>query len=161
MTARRTRRLLGAAFALGLSAAGLLASAPEAKAYGILPSYTTVSVSANPAALDEPVTLSAEVSVLLKGLHLGPLTPKGTVSFWRLEMIDGQRHHFWLADAPLSSCIILLSKCTATSEPVVLGAQPGAIEDGGFGIVASYDGDALSSWSEGEVYWQVAPSPGG
>jgi hypothetical protein len=162
MTDRRTRRLLGAVLAIGLSAAGLFGVAPEAKAAGlqVLPSFTTISATANPAPADLPITLTSQVNVLTKALHLGPVTPNGTVTFSKVD------YHYdpetdatsevltTLATAPVSSCTILLSKCTATSAPIVLGDHVGDL--GTMTVRATYSGDLLSKPSSAEMTWSVA-----
>jgi hypothetical protein len=156
MTDRRTRRILGALVAVGLSAAGLFGLAPEAKAAGILPSKITVSATANPAPADTYVVLTSDVSVLVKGLHLGPVTPTGTVTFSAVNFDNetNVEEVTPITTVPVSSCIILLSKCVATSAPVKLDSYAG--EDGYMTLRATYNGDLLTAPSSASVDWSVA-----
>jgi hypothetical protein len=156
MTTRRARRALATALAGALSAVGLFGLAPEAKAAGILPSQTALTMSANPSPADLPVVLTADISVLVKGLHLGPVTPTGTVTFSKVVNAGDHEDVTTLASVPVSSCIILLSKCVATSPQILLGNEPEATDLGGFWVRAAYSGDVLTAPSHADVFWQLA-----
>jgi hypothetical protein len=158
MTHRRTRRTFGALLALGLMAAGTVGLAPKAEAAGlqILPSHTTISPSANPAPAGLAVTLTSQVTVPNKSINLGPLSPTGTITFSKVVYDDeGAATVTALATAPVSGCTILLSKCTATSAPIVLSNH---LDEGqtAFNLRATYSGDTLTKPSQAEVGWSLA-----
>lgn len=104
-------------------------------AAGILPTTTTVATSGNPALAGSPVTFTATVKIL--GTNLGPLTPTGTVKF---------TYGATTVTRPLSSCIILLTQCTASATMTALpeSASPTT-------VTAKYNGDLLSKPSTGTL----------
>jgi hypothetical protein len=145
---KRHLRTIRALILSTLTIAGFIAMTPsptEAAGLQILPTKTTVASSANPAFDGAPITYSANVTIL--NTNLGPITPKGTVTFQREGLDDTT---VTLGTVPLSSCIILLSKCTAsvTETPIAAGAE-GYLQH--FRVTATYHGDTLSKPSSGFV----------
>jgi uncharacterized membrane protein YgcG len=113
---------------------------------GILP--TTTTVTATPSTLVEgaPLTLIATV---------GPLdlavTPTGTVTF---TAADGGTSVL-LGISPTSTCVILLSTCTATLNTTIAD-----VPNGTYVITATYSGDTLSDGSVGTTTIAVTGATG-
>ncbi len=142
------RPVAGIALASGLVVGGMLGvGASPASAAGILPTTTSVvaspaSSAINPIPFGKLVTLTATV---------GPLdlliTPSGSVTF----SIVSNGYTVPLASPKLSSCIILLSKCTASASV--------ELPSGTWVVTGSYSGDLLSATSSGATTVVVAPEP--
>jgi hypothetical protein len=143
------KRLVVAAVSATAIAAGItggLIGVGSASA-GILPTTTTVVASANTIAEPGNITLVATV---------GPLdlavTPTGTVTF----TASGQGHTELLGISPTSSCLILVSTCTATLNTEIAG-----VPNGTYVITATYSGDLLSAGSSGFTTINVTGGGGG
>ncbi len=132
---RAVRTLVAGAILASVTTLGLSSSS----AAGILPTTTTVVTSGNPALAGSQVTFTATVKIL--GINLGPITPKGTVTF---------TYGTTSVTKPVSSCIILLTQCTASATMTALpeSASPTT-------VTAKYNGDLLAKPSTGSLSQQT------
>lgn len=128
---RALRTLVAGAILASVTMVGLTSSS----AAGILPTTTTVASSGNPALAGSQVTFTANVKIL--GINLGPITPKGTVTF---------TYGATSKTAPLSSCIILLTQCTASASFTALPESSSPTT-----VTAKYNGDLLAKTSTGTL----------
>ncbi|HWE66955.1 MAG TPA: Ig-like domain-containing protein [Acidimicrobiales bacterium] len=103
---------------------------------------TSVTSSVNPSTAGQNVTFTATVGILSPAVGV-LITPAGTVSFF-----DGNT---LVAKAPLSACLVLVSRCTAT-------LKTSALPPGSSVITAKYSGDVLLTGSQASLV-QVVKSP--
>lgn len=122
-----------------------LASSPSTAA-PLLNTTTSVTSSTNPALEGAPVTLTATVKIL--GVNLGPVTPKGTVTF----SLDGSP----VATVPVGSCLVLLTPCTASTTITA----PQVDWSGSVAVTASYNGDSLAKPSTGSLTQEIVEPKG-
>jgi hypothetical protein len=141
----RSRALRALAVA-GILAATMSVGITSSSAAAILPTTTTVVSSSNPALEGTQVTATATVKIL--GTNLGPITPKGTVTF----SLDGVP----VATAPVSSCVVLLTPCTASAT----FTAPDVDWADSFSLTARYNGDSLAKPSTGTLEQEVVAPRG-
>jgi hypothetical protein len=136
-----------AASAIAASTAIIALGAGPASA-GILPTTTTVATT--------PATTLTEGAPLSIVATVGPLdlivTPTGTVTF----SATGNGVTIPLGTGTLSTCIILLSTCTATDNTTIAG-----VPNGTYVITAAYSGDTLSDASSATTSITVTGGGGG
>jgi hypothetical protein len=130
---------------MAAAAVGTVAMTAEPAA-AILPTTTAVTSSANPALGGAQVTLTATVKIL--GTNLGPVTPRGTVTF----SVDGSP----VATAPVGSCLLLLTQCTASTTITTPAYDAEDVFEGNqYTVTANYNGDLLASPSSGSLVQRV------
>ena len=142
---RARRAGVGAVLAALILAATVLVSAPSpASAAGILPTTTSLTSTANPALGESTVTLTATIKIL--GTNLGPITPRGTVTFLVEDALP--------VVAPVGSCLILLTQCKATAT-ITTPAYDALNGPNEVAVTAIYSGDLLSAASSASLVQQV------
>lgn len=128
----------------------------------ILP--TTTTLTATPTTQVNAPNEVFSVTATVGPIDLG-ITPSGSVTFTVTApgSAPAESHVITLGPINLSSCVILLSTCTASaSDPLpVFSDYEGLVPSGSYTVVAHYSGDALSQASAGSTTFAVtgAPSP--